>query len=139
MTKQEINKIIMKYLGTSYKFNGESLAEGLDCVNLCILVAKDFGINMPNINHTLHTESSYSVLFNTRNDISLWKAVPPKAGTLCVFRINGEVKHVGYMINDTEFIHIMENSKVTVDSISGIQWCRRLVGCYEYIGDKIEI
>lgn len=139
MSNTAINKVIMKYLGVPYKFNGESIQEGLDCINLCVLVAKEFGVNMPNINHKLHTENSYPVMFNTRNDCLLWKESEPKAGTLCVFKINGQVKHVGYMLNSNDFIHIMENSKVTVDSINNIQWYRRLVGCYEYIGDKIEI
>lgn len=139
MTNKEINNVIMKYLGTAYKFNGESLKEGLDCANLCVLVAKDFGVNIPNINHTLHTESSYSVMFSVRDDKSLWKLVESKFGTLCVFKINGEIKHVGFMINENDFIHIMENSKVTVDTLSSIQWKRRLVGCYEYIGSKLEI
>lgn len=135
--KKEVNKIIMKYLGTHYKFNGEGIKEGLDCINLCVLVAKDFEVTIPNINHITHTESSYPALFNTRNDLTMWREVKPKQGALCVFKINGIVKHVGFMLNTNDFIHIMENSKVTVDSLSNVQWSRRFVNCYEYIGDDL--
>lgn len=135
----KVNDIVTKYLGVPYKFQGRSIAEGLDCVNLCTLVGKDFGIKVPNINHSLFTTENYSTLFEVRQNINLWKEVQPKANTLCVFKINGVVKHVGYMLNEFDFIHIMENSKVTVDSINSIQWSRRFVGCYEYIGKDLEI
>lgn len=136
---KEINKVIMKYLGTHYKYQGKSIEEGLDCANLCTLVGKDLGILIPNINHMLYDKDSYSVLFNVKDNTTLWKEIQPKANTLAVFKVNGIVQHVGYMINEFEFIHIMENSKVTVDSLDSIQWQRRLVKCYEYIGDKQEI
>lgn len=135
----DINKIITKYLGTPYRFHGTTTEEGLDCANLCTLVGKDLGINIPNINHNIHTMETYSSLFKLKDDTSLWKQVEPRANTLCVFKINGLVRHVGYMLNEFEFIHIMENSKVTVDTLYSVQWNRRLVGCYQYVGNKEEI
>jgi cell wall-associated NlpC family hydrolase len=134
-----INDIISKYLGVPYKFQGNTIEEGLDCVNLCTQVGKDLGVTIPNVNHTMSTPDSYSSLFDLRQNLSLWKEVRPKANTLCVFKINGVVKHVGYMLNEYNFIHIMEHSKVTVDSIDSIQWSRRLVNCYEYVGKDLEI
>lgn len=132
-----INKIIMKYLGTEYKYQGNSIKEGFDCINLCCAVGKDLGVYIPNINHNMFDEESYPVLFNSRKDLNLWKEVEPKANTLCVFKINGTIQHVGYMIDSNQFIHIMQGSKVTVDTIDNIQWSRRLVSCYEYIGNTI--
>jgi len=139
MISKQINTVIMKYLGIPYKFQGTSITDGLDCANLCTLVGKDLGVLIPNINHSTHSEESYSVLFSVKDNKKLWKKVQPTANTLAVFKINGVIKHVGYMINDFEFIHIMENSKVTVDTLDSIQWQRRLAGCYEYIGDTQEI
>ena len=139
MDKKLINTIIMKYLGTPYLYQGSTIEEGLDCANLCTLVGKDLGILIPNINHTLYNQDSYSVLFNTKDNTRLWKEVQPRANTLVVFKVNGIIQHVGYMVNDFEFIHIMENSKVSVDSLDSVQWKRRFVGCYEYVGDKQEI
>lgn len=136
----KVNEVVSKYLGVPYKFQGNSISEGLDCVNLCTLVGEDFGIQVPNINHSFYTEHNYSVLFNkVKEDKNLWVECKPKANSLCAFKINGVVKHVGYMLNEYDFIHIMENSKVTVDSIDSIQWSRRFVGCYEYIGKDLEI
>lgn len=134
-----MNEILFKYLGSPYKFHGSSKEEGYDCINLCISLGKDFGVPIPNINHINFTEENYSGLFNTRENQSLWKKVSPKAHTLVVFKINGVVKHVGYMINEFDFIHIMENSKVSIESIDSVQWSRRFVGCYQYIGNEKEI
>lgn len=134
-----INKVVQKYLGVPYKFHGTSIVEGLDCANLCTLVGKDLGVNIPNINHTNYTKDTYSSLFSVKDNYSLWTKVEPMANTLCVFKINGVIQHVGYMLNEFEFIHIMENSKVTVDVLDSVQWNRRLVGCYKYIGLEQEI
>lgn len=136
--KKEVNSIVMKYLGTPYKFLGKSIEEGLDCINLCLAVSKDFGKEIPNINNTVYSADSYGNVLNAaRQDIKTWREVRPKQGALCVFKINGVVKHVGFMLNTNDFIHIMENSKVTVDSLSNVQWSRRFVNCYEYIGDDL--
>lgn len=136
----KVQEVIMKYLGTPYSFKGNSLIEGFDCVNLCTAIGKEFGIVIPNINHSLCTVDNYSTLFNkVKDNQSLWLSCNPKVHSLAVFKINGIVKHVGYMLNDYEFVHIMENSKVTVDNLDSIQWSRRLVSCYEYVGHQLEI
>lgn len=132
----DLNKVIMKYLGAEYKYQGDSLKEGFDCINLCCAVGSDLGVYIPNINHSMFDSKSYQGLFNIRDDKSVWKETVPKANTLCVFKINGVVQHVGYMLDDNQFIHIMEGSRVTVDSLDNIQWSRRLVHCYEYIGNN---
>jgi len=134
---QDINKVITKYLGVNYKFKGNSINDGLDCINLCSLVAAEFGTKIPNINHSFCNEDNYPTMFNNvREDKSLWVECEPKAHTLCVFKINGIIRHVGYMLNNNDFIHIMQGSRVTVDRLDSIQWARRLVGCYTYIGLK---
>lgn len=132
----DLNNIIQKYLGTKYLFQGNSLDTGVDCANLCTMVSKDLGVTIPNINHIGFSIDTYSSLFKQRDNIKLWEVSEPKLGTLCVFRINGEVKHVGLMLNEYEFIHIMEGSRVTVDTLDSIQWKRRLVNCYKYVGNE---
>lgn len=136
ITKPDINNIIMKYLGTNYKFNGDNIKDGLDCINLCCLVAKDLGYYIPNINHIMCTIDNYQRLFDVRNDKALWEAVEPQLNTLVVFKINGVVKHVGYMLNNYQFIHILEGSRVTVDFVTNPQWAKRIVGYYKYVGSN---
>lgn len=133
------NEIITKYLGIPYVFYGNTL-KGLDCINLCELVAKDRGIFIPNINHLNTTEGTYSSLFNLKDCTKLWDVYSePIADSLVLFKINGVVNHVGYMLDDDQFIHIMKESKVTVDRVSRVNWNRRVVGYYKYIGSLIEL
>lgn len=136
MTTSDINKIVGKYLGVKYKFNGDTL-QGLDCINLCCLVAKDCGLYIPNVNYSRRNLVDYHLLLNQeRVKTSLWQEVEPQEHALAVFRVNGEIRHVGYMLNSTDFIHIMDKSSVTVESINSVLWRNKLVGCYKYIGTK---
>lgn len=122
----------IKYLGCNFKWNGSSIAEGFDCINLCKALAKDRGVEIPNINHSMFNLDNYHVLFAQRDDTAIWESVEPQADVLVVFKVNGEVRHVGYMINKLQFVHIMEKSKVTVEKITSPQWERRIVGFYKY-------
>ncbi len=134
----DINKIILKYLGTPYEYLGSTL-KGLDCINLCVLVGKDRGINIPNINHSNTNIHSYSGLFDVKDNINLWEKTTAQKDVLVVFKINGIARHVGYMLDDDQFIHIMQDSRVTVDRVSSFQWEKRVVGFYKYIGSDTEI
>jgi hypothetical protein len=87
------NDIINKYLGIPYKFYGND-SKGLDCINLCELVAKDRNIFIPNINHINTTEQTYSVLFNLKDSTRLWDLYKePISDSLVLFKING-----GYLL-----------------------------------------
>lgn len=123
-----------KYLGCNFKFNGNSLIEGFDCINLCCAIAKDRGVHIPNINHLAFSLDTYHTLFGQKDDKQLWQEVQPQANALVVFKINGVVKHVGFMLDNLNFIHIMEHSRVSVEKITSIQWNKRIVGFYKYIG-----
>lgn len=130
----KLNTDYYKYLGASFKFNGNSLAEGYDCINLCCAIAKDRNVPMKNINHSFTNIDNYHSLFSERES-SEWKSITENlSDSLVVFKINGKISHVGYMLDDLCFIHIMENSKVTVEKITSPQWERRIVGFYKYIG-----
>ena len=124
----------VKYLNIPYKYRGVS-KEGLDCISLCQLIAKDNGVNIGNINYdNVELEKVYVVFGYNIINKSKYKAVEPKKDALVVFRVMGKIQHVGYMISDTKFLHIMEGTRVTMDSIKSPIWEKRIVGYYEYIG-----
>lgn len=132
-----LNTDYYKYLGVNFKFNGDSIAEGYDCINLCCAIAKDRNIPMKNINHSLMDISNYHGLFNQKNDYTEWLQLTDYndlANSLVVFKINGKISHVGYMLDNISFVHIMEHSRVTVEKITRPQWEKRIVGFYRYIG-----
>jgi len=124
-----------KYLGAPYKFNGSSISEGFDCINLCIQIGKDRGINIPNINHKNNSINNYFSLFNIRNDNTQFKKVQQQKDVLVVFKVGGRISHVGYMLDNDNFIHIMEKSNVSIERISDGTWKNRVIGFYKYIGN----
>lgn len=131
------NNDCYKYLGTNFKFNGNSIEEGFDCINLCCAIAKDRGVPMKNINHSFTNIDNYHNLFEQKDNNSEWLPLTnldDLTNSLVVFKINGKISHVGYMLDEVMFIHIMEHSKVTIEKITSPQWERRIVGFYRYIG-----
>jgi cell wall-associated NlpC family hydrolase len=126
----------LKYLGVPFKFAGNSIEEGFDCINLCCAVAKDRGILMPNINHQRYNLDTHHLkMIEVKNMKNMWEKVEPQPNVLVVFKINGLIRHVGFMLDDLQFIHIMEKSKVTVEKINSLQWSKRVEGFYKYIGN----
>lgn len=130
----KVDNSYLKYLGVPYKFNGASM-EGFDCINICIQMAKDRGVKLMNINHSHTSIHTYHYLFNLRDSKEVFKEVPAQSDVLVVFRVAGKISHVGYMLDSDKFIHILEGSNVTVESIHNITWKKRVVGFYKYIGD----
>lgn len=131
------NNDCYKYLGTNFKFNGNSIEEGFDCINLCCAIAKDRGVPMKNINHSFTNIDNYHNLFEQKDNNSEWLPLTnlnDLTNSLVVFKINGKISHVGYMLDEVMFIHIMEHSKVTIEKITSPQWERRIVGFYRYVG-----
>lgn len=129
-----------KYIGVPYKLYGTD-TKGIDCTNLVIKVAKDRGINMPNINHFNYTEqTSYIGITKTRNNPKLFiKLEKPTKDSIVVLSVNGIAGHVGYMLDEVYFIHIMPKRNVKIERIDSLLWRNSIVGYYKYIGKEKEI
>lgn len=127
---------LMKYLGTKYTFGGTTIEEGFDCLTLCCAIAKERGYYIPNINHSHHTLKTHHIMLTEHaNTPSLWQEFDsPTPDTLVTFKINGALRHVGYMLDTLHFIHITDNAKVTIEKLTSPQWERRIYKFYRYIG-----
>ena len=61
----------------------------------------------------------------------------PTPYCLVLFTIRGQyVTHIGMMIDNNRFIHIMEKSGVTVENINRLEWKKRIKGFYKWIQEK---
>lgn len=124
----------VKYLNIPYKYRGSD-TEGLDCIGLCQLIGKDNNVNVGNINYdNVPLDFVNSVFDSNMNNKSKYKEVVAKKNSLIVFKIMGKIQHIGYMISDTKFLHILKDTRVTLESINSPIWEKRIVGYYEYIG-----
>ena len=65
-------------------------------------------------------------------EVRLWNKIEPKPGCAVLINVPGNM-HVGYVIDDSRFIHTWEESGgVTIERLS--QWRGRIMGFYEYAG-----
>ena len=124
----------VKYLNIPYKYRGAT-KEGLDCIGLCQMIAQDNDIIIGNINYDNIPLDLVSNVFDINmNNQAKYKEVEPKEHALIVFRVMGKIQHIGYMISKDKFLHIMEGTRVSLESIYSPVWAKRIVGYYEYIG-----
>ena len=124
---------VMPYMHIKFKYRKNSRTE-TDCYNLCMMIAKDRGIILPDINtQKYHLAQAHFIM--TREEAKpIWKKVKPKTDTIVAFKINEQIRHVGYMISEKQFIHIQAGTNVQVNSIEDPEWQFSFAGCYEYIG-----
>ena len=52
-------------------------------------------------------------------------------GHVALFTVRQRVAHVGYLLNDHEFLHAREGFGTTTNSLHDRKWQRRFVGAYE--------
>jgi cell wall-associated NlpC family hydrolase len=125
----------MKYLNVPYKFKGTDL-NGLDCINLCVLMGKDNGTPVGFIDYEgIQLKDVYGVFAVNMANPNKYRETTAKPNVLAVFRVMGKVQHVGYMIDKYRFLHIMEGTRVSLESVKSPMWAKRVVGYYEYIGE----
>ncbi len=55
-----------------------------------------------------------------------YREVEPREHSLIVFKVMGKIQHIGYMISKDKFIHIMENTRVSIESIHSKVWNKRI-------------
>ena len=125
-----IDKQIEKLLGIPYKYGGSDY-KGMDCINLCVEVGKLRGFYIPNVNHDHVNYDEYAGLFILELSSKRWNKVLRQPDSLVVFRIGGIARHVGYMLDEFEFIHILEDQNVSVESLKDPKWSTRVQGFYK--------
>lgn len=104
-----------KYLGTPYRFGGNSPA-GFDCSGFTSYVYKKAGYRLPRA-----TKAQYGKLNPIR---------APKVGDLVFFRTSGKrISHVGIYVGEYRFIHAPSSGKtVSYADIRNSYWKPRYAG-----------
>jgi cell wall-associated NlpC family hydrolase len=132
----------LEYLEIPYKFNGTSKDEGFDCNTLVSQIAKEDGYFIPNVNHINKSILTFHHLFPDEIKSGKWEEMPRGEKRVVIFNIfnpknkKTEISHMGWMINNHQFIHIMGNTSVSIESVKSPAWERRVAGYYRYKGLK---
>ncbi len=127
----KIAAIARKYLGVPYRNGGRDL-NGLDCLGLAYLFYKDCGITIPD-----GDGQEYSSKWVYEDPERYLRGVQ-KAGRevplheirpldFVYFRIGRYISHGGVMVDEHQFIHVLQNTRVHLTPLNWV-WHRRLVG-----------
>lgn len=103
-------------IGVKYKDNGRSKEEGFDCYGLVIECERRIGKNLQDVTYNSHDErlsDENASLLNVK------KTARIKEGVILEFRKDG-LLHIGFAINEKEFIHCTENQGVRISRIAGM-------------------
>ncbi|MCK8828281.1 C40 family peptidase [Natroniella acetigena] len=133
---KKIKEVVSKYRNIPYKHNGRSL-RGLDCLGLIIFFYKEFGIDLT------HKDRNYSKEWY-KEDAGVYLRELLKVGTAVEFDnlqaldlvyfelLPDVVTHSGVMVNDQQFIHILQKRNVEISSFNRF-WRKKFAGARRLI------
>jgi len=101
-----------------------------DCYGLVIEMNRRAGIVLPDFVTPNEIERAADLVSQASG---AWTRVPLRTpGATVVFRVEGVGAHVGYMLDNTDFIHAFETTGVLVESILRAPWNDRAIQAYIY-------
>ncbi|MDI3548324.1 MAG: putative lipoprotein NlpC [Halanaerobiales bacterium] len=132
--KIKMEKVIDRLLGIPYKHNGRSY-RGVDCWGLIYLFFGELGINLPADDGAYIPEDWY--LKEPGRYIRGLRTLGDEVGHyeqlqvldlpyFCLFR--NVITHSGVMIDNENFIHVLRDKEVSIDSMRKRYWKRKYAG-----------
>ena len=121
--RENIARTAGRFIGTPYRWGGESIRKGFDCSGLTMTVYRLNGLELPR---------------NSRSQFRAGKPVPGsalKTGDLVFFSTNGRrrVSHVGIYCGEGKFIHAPGRGKrIRISSLANGYFKRRFIGGRRY-------
>jgi len=123
-------------LGTKFKFGGRTIKEGLDCLGLMYIMCDILEIPLPHQPSVIDRKLR-SAAFEKGKEmfVEIDKAEP---GCFVCFRMAGIASHIGMMIDNIRFIHVMRSKTVCIEKVNSLVWRDRLEGFYKFGKEKNE-
>jgi hypothetical protein len=121
--RQNIVKTAHRFIGTSYRWGGESASSGFDCSGLTMTVYRLNGLELPR-----NSRSQFNIGTRIQRD-ELQK------GDLVFFATDGRrrVSHVGIYTGQSKFIHASGRGKrIRTSSLSNTYFKKRYMGARRY-------
>lgn len=118
-------------LGKPFKWGGRGPSE-YDCYGLCIELASRNGQDIPD-SAWAEEPSDICRLVKETERKGFIKVTDPQSGDFVGFMLRPPfVSHIGYMINDFEFLHITKGTRVSRERLDSLQWNRKIAGFYRW-------
>lgn len=119
-------------LGTPFKYGARDLSEGaLDCYGVVKVMSERDGKLLPERSVSEDHRLIHALMAGQMN---AWKSIPgPVEGAVVQIRIKHLPCHIGYCLNEYEFIHAWEGSGgAVIERLC--DWEKRIVGFFDYVG-----
>jgi len=132
MTAEEI---AARYVGAPYKHRGRG-PDGYDCLGLLLAIYRDAGIKTGYADQEVYDADWHEIdperylrglLIYGRPASPPWMPFD-----LVYFSIGGVVRHAGVMVNDRQFVHVLDGRSVTVSRLARY-WERHLAGARRFV------
>jgi len=105
--------------------------QGYNCYSLCREVNKRMGIILPDSQPIEALDERSQAIQTSKHDYV--KLDKPEPGCLVTFSLRPPfVTHIGVMLNEIRFIHVMKKRQVCIERIDRPFWQKRLDGFYKY-------
>jgi cell wall-associated NlpC family hydrolase len=113
--------VARQYLGTPYRWGGESPATGFDCSGLMQYAYKQLGVDIPRVSQDQ---------FRSGQQVPRESLQP---GDLVFFSKAGDVHHVGMYVGDGKFLHAPRTGDVVkISSLSEPHYAAEYCGARRY-------
>jgi cell wall-associated NlpC family hydrolase len=115
-------------VGVTYKPHGRTVAEGLDCYGVALIVLGRAGIRLPDVFYSdTNRETNREVIQILKGGIVHEKLDKPEKHCIIELRVCGLPSHIGVYLGDGEFIHATKYG-VAIEPLH--RWRKRVTGYY---------
>lgn len=120
-------------VGKPFKYGGRSLEDGgFDCYGVVVEMGRRTGQAFPQRQFSESLAINHALMANQMDE---WERCDQQAGAIALIRLKKITCHVGFLLNDFQFIHAWEGSNgVVVERIE--DWIKRIEGFYRYVGQR---
>lgn len=124
---------LSKFVGIPYLLGGRTFG-GCDCYGLAVLLYKQNGIILPDV-EVDSLEESTKVFIEEENRGYWAKVSTASCGSLAVFKNKAELPtHCGVMLDRRRILHTVKGSRSCIEKIDSPIWKGQLYGFFEFNG-----
>ena len=120
-------------LGAPFKYRGSSVDEGFDCFTLVSEMLVRSG-QKPMLPYAYSDTPEFTMLHKMiHEEKDLFDEVrTPEVGSIVLIAFGKFVCHMGFVVSQNMFIHIMEKTSVTVERLDAPYWQKKIRGYYKW-------
>lgn len=117
-------------IGVPFEYGGRG-PEKFDCWGLLMaLNSRVHGVTLPDFRSVSQVPRIAKIM---RENMSQWRPIEPRPGSSILFEIEGFGAHVGFQVDDYNFLHTWEDSGGVLRERLDF-WQHRNLGHYEFVG-----